>query len=244
MNQAQNRKWRFRWLALALVGLGAMAVGRHADAAPQLQDHASIRNAVRQFLATRLKQRKADVRSISVGSLDPRLRLPHCGRPLETFATGSGRLIGSTTVGVRCEGAKPWKLYVSAQTVVVGNVVVTTRPLARHHILQASDLRLARRDLTTLPRGYLEQPQQAVGEVLLRQLGDGQVVRLTQIAAPKLVRRGETVTLSADAGGVRVRMSGKALSDGASGDSVQVRNLSSRRVVQGIVTARGVVTVE
>ncbi|MEJ2344669.1 MAG: flagellar basal body P-ring formation chaperone FlgA [Gammaproteobacteria bacterium] len=244
MNQSQTRKWRFHRLTVALAGLGAMAIAWHVDAAPQLQDHQSIRNAVRQFLAAQLKQRKADVRSISVGALDPRLRLPRCNKPLEAFATGARRLIGSTTVGVRCHGAKPWKLYVSAQTVVVGNVVVTTLPLARHHVLKASDLRVARRDLTTLPRGYLEQPQQAVGEVLLRQLGAGQVVRLTEIAAPKLVRRGETVTLTADAAGVLVRMSGKALSDGASGDTVQVRNLSSRRVVQGVVTAPGVVSVE
>jgi flagella basal body P-ring formation protein FlgA len=38
-------------------------------------------------------------------------------------------------------------------------------------------------------------------------------------------------------------MSGKALADGVAGQRVQVRNLSSRRVVEGTVVAPGLIRV-
>ena len=44
-------------------------------------------------------------------------------------------------------------------------------------------------------------------------------------------------------GGVEVRMNGKALGDAGENQRVRVENLSSRRVVQGIVAADGEVWV-
>jgi flagella basal body P-ring formation protein FlgA len=39
-------------------------------------------------------------------------------------------------------------------------------------------------------------------------------------------------------------MSGKALADGAKGDLIKVRNDSSHRIVEGIVTQTGIVVVK
>ncbi len=55
------------------------------------------------------------------------------------------------------------------------------------------------------------------------------------IAADKIVRRGQTVTLIASAGGIRVRAPGRALGDGAQDERVRVQNLSSLKVVEGVV---------
>lgn len=63
------------------------------------------------------------------------------------------------------------------------------------------------------------------------------------LEAPRLVRKGDLVTLLAEIAGVNVRMTGKALADGAAGTSIQVSNLSSQRVIEGTVIAEGVVKV-
>jgi flagellar basal body P-ring formation protein FlgA len=55
----------------------------------------------------------------------------------------------------------------------------------------------------------------------------------------RLVRRGETVTVVSRSGGIEVRAGGTALTDGARGERIRVRNDSSRRIVEGVVTAAG-----
>jgi flagella basal body P-ring formation protein FlgA len=54
--------------------------------------------------------------------------------------------------------------------------------------------------------------------------------------APDLiVHRGQQVTLLSAAGPVEVRASGRAMVDGAAGSRIQVQNLSTLRVVEGVV---------
>lgn len=241
-NPARGRR---RWLAALMVAAAAGTVAP-SEAALKPQSHHSIRQVVYQFLAAQLSNGHdtGHKPEIEVGKLDPRLRLPQCATALRTFATGTRRLVGNTTVGVHCSGPKPWTLYVAAHTTVFGRIVVTTRPLPRGHVLNRSDLRVEERDLTTIRGTYLRQPAQAAGQMLRRQLQAGSVLRLNEIAPPILVHRGEQVSIDAGTGPVQVRVYGKALNNGAQGDLVQVRNLSSRRIVQGVVTGSGAVTVQ
>ena len=51
------------------------------------------------------------------------------------------------------------------------------------------------------------------------------------------------VTLLADAGGVSVRMAGRALSDGLMNQRVKVQNLSSGKIVEGIARSEQVVEI-
>lgn len=224
---------------------GALLLGSHGVAfgAASIQGLDSIREAARQFLQREVEQRHGSTAEIRVGQLDRRLRLQRCATPLEVFPTGHRRLVGATTVGVRCAGPKPWTLYVSARVTVYDEVLVAARPLSRGHRLGEGDVHLARRALSQLHYGYLERLEDVRGMVLTRRVARGEVLRSNQLQAPKLVRRGEKVTLTAQLEGVEVRMQGKALSDGAAGQRIQVRNLSSRRVVEGTVVARGVVRV-
>jgi flagella basal body P-ring formation protein FlgA len=63
------------------------------------------------------------------------------------------------------------------------------------------------------------------------------------IQAPKLVKRGERVSVIAESGALKIRTVGQALSDGKSGDLVRVKAAGSQRVVDGIVVSQGVVKV-
>ncbi len=180
---------------------------------------------------------------IEVGRLDQRLRLRQCDAPLQAFAVGHRPSIGATSVGIRCDDHKPWTLYVTAQVVVFGDVVVAAHAVSRGEELRPGDLRLQRKDLSKLAYGYLTQLQSATGKVLKRNYLSDQVLQPDQLRAPKLVKRGQQVTLHAEAGGIEVRMTGTALSDGAAGDRIRVRNSRSNRVVEGEVVAEGVVKI-
>lgn len=230
------------WLVLAFVAAAAAGMS-HGAARETHQSHESIRERAQQFLLQQLHpSQRADAR-IEIGRLDPRLRLRQCTAPLQASVLGGRARVGATSVAVRCEDGRPWTLYVTARVVVFGEVLVAARALRRGETLHAGDLRRERRDLSRLPYGYLSEAAEAEGKVLQRSYLAGQAVQPNHLEAPLLVKRGQQVTLHARTDSVEIRMAGEALSDGAQGERIRVRNHSSDRIVEGEVVAKGVVRV-
>ncbi|MCW9058362.1 MAG: flagellar basal body P-ring formation chaperone FlgA [Gammaproteobacteria bacterium] len=182
------------------------------------------------------------VGEVRMGRLDPRLRLAACDGKLEAFLPPGAQGMGNTTVGVRCP-APSWTLYLSAQVIVQGQVLVTTRPLARGERLTEEHVQLVERDLASLPRGYFDDPQPVLGQQTRRHLAADTVLNPQLIEAPRLVRRGEEVTLVADSNGFAIRSRGQAMADGSSGEVIRVRSRDSKRIIEGRVLAAGVVKV-
>ncbi len=212
-------------------------------AATDLQSHEAMREAAATFLA-RQTSGGAIAPRISVSRPDPRLRLAACDRPLETFLPAGARPAGNVAVGVRCNGVRRWTIYLPASVREYREVVVLTRPMPRGAKLGASDVRLEVRDTTGLYDGYQRDPKRVVGMLTRRSLAAGSVLTERAVEAPRLVRRGQQVVMVARAGGLEVRSAGNALSDGAEGDTVRVRNMRSERVVEALVTAPGTVVVQ
>jgi flagellar basal body P-ring formation protein FlgA len=181
--------------------------------------------------------------SVTAGPLDDRLRLRACDGGLEAFAAPGTRAAGSTTVGVRCLGPVTWTLYVPVQVEVQGDVVVLAQPLPRGTVLQRAHLRLERQDVGRLSAGYLASAEEATDMVLRRALQTGTVLTPQMVEPPRLVQRGQRVLLLAETGSVAVRVEAEAMGNGALGERVRVRNLSSQKVVEGLVLSHGVVGV-
>ena len=230
------------WIGWVILAVAAATGAVSADDRP-MQSLDSIRDRVYQFLHDQLEPSQRKDAKIDIGRLDSRLRLRQCPAPLQAFAVGGRPTVGATSVGIRCTGKRPWTLYVTARVVVFDNVLVATRALGRGEQLKAGDLRPARKDLSRLPYGYFTEPDAAVGKVLKRGYLAGDVVQPNQLAAPVLVKRGQQVTLHAQAGGIEIHMGGKALSDGSAGERIRVQNTSSNRIVEGEVIGKGVVRV-
>lgn len=211
--------------------------------AAETQPLDTIRALARQFVAAHMDGHAASTK-VEVGRLDSRLRLADCGSGLvPSFQYGAAR-VGNTTVRVSCPGPKPWSLYVPVSVKQFGPVVVLARPVSPGGTLSPEDVRLDERDLSSLVTGYFTDPKQVVGKQVKRSLGVGQPLSRLAVTSPKLVRRGDRVVLLARTDRFEVRMEGKILSDGAAGDRVQVRNLRSNRVVEGSLTAEGIVLVQ
>jgi flagella basal body P-ring formation protein FlgA len=207
-----------------------------------LQPLDGIRSAVEGFLAESQGPTGED-RSIEVGHVDPRLRLALCERPLDLSLPSTTPRGGNLTVNVRCPGDRPWNLYVPARVRTFARVVVLARPARPGSALTLEDLRVERRDVSALTSGYLTDPAAAVGRPLARAAGAGQALSPELLSRAVLVRRGTRVPLVARVGGVDVRMQGEALREGAVGDTISVRNLSSQRVIEGRIAEDGSVHV-
>lgn len=180
---------------------------------------------------------------IQISRLDPRLRMPLCDKELTTTLESPAQPIGRVTLRVRCDGSGPWTVFVPAQVQLYRQVVTAVRPLKRDSVLTERDVTLAERDVGLLNQGYLNALQQAIGKKLTRPLQPDQILAPIHVEQAEVISRGDQVIISARSGGINVRMPGEALSDGALGEQIDVRNLGSQRVVKARVTGRGQVEV-
>ena len=208
-----------------------------------LQDHRSIQATAEAFISGVVVSSHGAEPQVRAGSLDSRLRLSRCDVPLEAFQPSGSRALGNTTVGVRCTGNTTWTLYVPVSVSLFGDVVVAARPLGRKTLLTAADLKLARRDLAQLHSGYFSDIGQLIGKQTGRSIAVDTAISSSLVREPLAIKRGQRVSLVAASGGLEVRMSGEAMADGAAGDRIRVRNLSSKRVVDGIVKSASTVQV-
>ena len=179
--------------------------------------------------------------SIEVGALDPRLKLSAC-HSLQTFLPNGSRAWGKTTVGVRCNQANPWTVYVPANVRVHGDYYVTATPLAQGTTLDMSHLIKAQGELSGLPSGVVTDPEQALGKTLTLPLAAGLPLRQEVLRSPPVVQQGQVVRIVLNGPGFSVSNEGRALGNGAEGQLVQART-SQGQVVSGIAKTGGMLVV-
>lgn len=76
-----------------------------------------------------------------------------------------------------------------------------------------------------------------------RVLHAGKPITLSELENPKMVERGDNVTLVFENGPMVLTVKGKSLQAGAIGDTVRVANTDSNKNLQGVVTAHREVTI-
>ncbi len=216
------------------VGLIGLCVGMAAALAAPLgaqsgsfQTVESIRAAAESVLAS------PDVRVEA--RLDSTLRMPPCPHGLQAQA------LSAVNVEVSCPNG--WRLFVPVRVQRMQPVLVLTAAVAPGQPVPAAALAVETRDATRLGAAPLVDPAQAIGQTLRRGGRAGQVLHPADLVAAVYVRRGEPVALVAGGGTFEVRMAGRALADAGAGEIVRVENLSSRRVLSGVVAAPGEVRV-
>lgn len=218
--------------------LGVM-MGSGAALAQTPQSHESIMQSVARFIEQEFQSsidgEPADL-EIKVAAPDSRRRLERCEHPLEVFWPYGRKHSRHISVGVRCDSPAPWKLFLQATIRHYKSVAILQRQSRKGEPLQPDMLRLERRDVLSLRSGYISDVEASLGMLVKRSLPAGAVINTNVLAHPSLVSRGDLVQIIAGAGRVSVNTQGTALSDGREGQVIQVRNNSSQRVLQAIVT--------
>ena len=229
----QQHQPKSRLLAAAAVVV-ILAIGSDALATQNWQPIEDISATAESWLRAHSGD-QAGTTTVKAGTLDPRHKLPLCDAPLEGFMRRGAKIGARSIVGVRCTGSKPWKIYVPVDVIVTRKVLAAARPLPRGHLVAKSDVTLIERDVATMQRGYYDNFAALAGLRLKQPLLAGQVIAPAMLAADRIIRRGQSVTIVAAGGGINIRMAGKALTDGALNQRIRVENSNSGRVVEGIV---------
>ena len=177
---------------------------------------------------------------VTAGTIDERLPLNHCEEGLTISLPAKMEIRRNTTVYLKCEGDKPWDLYLPVRVSIQKPYVTVAAPVAKGDILSESMLTLAYQDQTLIRGDYLTDPAALIGVRSKRELKPGQPIRLTQVC---VVCKGDQVTLSAENSSKQIKTMARALQDGSFGDMIRLVNIRSGRAVQGQVSAVGSVVV-
>lgn len=185
----------------------------------------------------------SDRQRFLAGPIEPHLQFEKCNRPIKPVLASPQHMKDRVTIELRCQDPKSWHLYVPVRIVGTSPVAVAAHAIVVGTVIKASDLKIEEHDISELPLGFLDDPAIAVGLTAGRPIAGGAYLTNQQLLAAKAVQRGQSVTLLADAGGISVRMAGRALSDGLMNQRVRVQNLSSGKIVEGIARSEQVVEI-
>lgn len=133
---------------------------------------------------------------------------------------------------------------VSADITVVAPVVAAVRSIARNDIITPEDVTLTTSDISHLPDSVLHSTAAVIGKQAKTAIRSGTPLESAMIEPRAIVSRGEIVTLYIDRQQFSISTRGRALQDGAVGESIRVANLASDKNVYGIVTADKRIRVE
>ncbi|MGA7594638.1 MAG: flagellar basal body P-ring formation chaperone FlgA [Gallionella sp.] len=224
------------FIFIACLFLSGMAV--LAEPAAAAQDHEQIRKVVAEFVAQQSASLSGKA-TFRVGNIDHRITLATCAR-MEAFLPEGNRLIGNTSIGVRCMKRNGWSIFVPAQIKVKLNLLVSARQLPAGHTIRQQDLVSQTNEVTQIEG--LSDPRQVIGKVLRFSIAAGQILRENMLRQPFTVTQGQIVHLVVQGDGFSIRSEGAALGNAGEGKNVQVRS-GSGRVIGGIAQANGVVEI-
>jgi flagellar basal body P-ring formation protein FlgA len=122
-------------------------------------------------------------------------------------------------------------------------VLRAVRALARGDQPSPQDFESVRVQVNGLSSLYIGDAAQLTERRLRRPVANGELLLADALQPAILVHRGQQLTVVAKGGGIEVRASAIALSDGEVAQRIRVQNQSTQRVVEAIVRTGSLVEV-
>lgn len=182
---------------------------------------------VEQYVVQQLSA--ADISKVNVSAmpLDSRIEVPECPVPLTISASEEALQQANVTVKASCE-ASGWYLFMMVKAVQTQNVVTLSSAVSPGTLLTRSNVELVEMNKKLLRTSTFADIEAVLGARVKRRLQPGQAITPNQLC---FVCEGDNIVISAGLPGLSIRTSGVAEQDGNIGDTIQVRNLSSNKVI-------------
>lgn len=187
-----------------------------------------------------------DLVEMETAGVPPRIDLPVTASPtarVDRFEldTRSGRF--SATVVAPATGRTLERVHVTGRFHRLVEVPVPVTRLGRDHIIRERDIEIRRLREEGLGANLIVDPARLVGQSVRRSLSGGEPVRTGDVQPPVLVEKNRIVTVTLKTDTMVLTVQGRALEDGAEGETIRVQNTQSTTVIDAIVTGPGRVDV-
>ena len=164
--------------------------------------------------------------------------------PLDVRNLSFDSQTGRFTAVVAAGGDGSYRVSVSGRVHETSPVPVLRRAMAPGEIIRKGDVEIIRAREDRISRDVVTDPARLIGTTPRTRLRAGEPVRDTDTRPPVLVARNSTVTIVLQTGYLKLTAQGKAVEDGAKGDTIRVTNLQSKKTIEATVTGPDFVTVQ
>jgi flagella basal body P-ring formation protein FlgA len=201
------------------------------------------RDYLQQEIQKNLNAREYNAVKIVSQAIDTRLTLHLCDKPLTYTHRDTEKIKGSVLIKVSCSSPYAWSIYTKHKVALEKKVIIANKNLAKHHILTKDDLSSITLDIYKQRAGFSTNKTLLIGQQAKRSLSEGNVIYSYQLKVPQLIKKGDTVNVTAKVGALSVVTSGIALTNGRKGEQINVKNQRSSRVVRAEITGANAVKV-
>jgi flagellar basal body P-ring formation protein FlgA len=182
------------------------------------------------------------IESLETGKIDSRMKFKKCNQQLSASISGGFKVSHHFTVGVKC--LKPqWRFFVPVKAVITSDIVVANTTILKGEYISANKLKLIKQKVSGQHRRYFKKMKGVVGKEAKRNIMMDKPITANHLRTRYLVKRKHEVIIEAKNSRLMVKMKGIALKNGKSNDRIKVRNINSNKIIEGVVSAEGVVTV-
>jgi flagella basal body P-ring formation protein FlgA len=199
--------------------------------------HQTLKNQVLFFLQNQLLLAspghiEGDLR-IQVRDVDKRIDIPYCDTPYEFETNNNASQQSNVSVKVSCNNTN-WYLFMHASVAVIQEVVVTSDNLSPGTLLSKRNLKVIEVDKNRLRGSTFTSIDEIVGARIKRRVRAGNIIDDRMLC---FVCKGDRITIAAVSSGLSITVYGVAQEDGVLGDTIQVRNISSDKLIYGKIAS-------
>jgi flagella basal body P-ring formation protein FlgA len=206
------------------------------------QSLASIQLQAEGFIAEYPYQSPYPVR-YELSTLDQRLNLKPCQKSLMISFTRAEKVMGNTSLSIRCEAPVKWHIHLPVRVDVYDDVLISKSPLSKGQTIDAHNVTYRKENITRLNQGFFRRTDPLQKLEVKRNLSAQSILTSAMLKPRQLVKSGQKVTIMLELNGMQIKTSGFALQSASQGQIIKVRNSQTNKIVEGIVSAEGQIRV-
>jgi flagella basal body P-ring formation protein FlgA len=214
------------WVLFPLVS--CLAAAAACAGAQEAAPGSGVSSRALQFVRGELARNQPQLRAeVTVGDIDPRLRLAACD-DTEFFLRPGTQLRGRSFVGYRCLQRPGWSVSIPVSVRLFGPALIAGQPLAALQPLAAEALHAGEAEVTREPGGVVKDPTELEDRICTRPIEAGQAIPLNCLRTIPAVMQGEPVHLVGVGSGFSITTDATAMATAGPGELVRVRTESGR----------------
>jgi flagella basal body P-ring formation protein FlgA len=157
------------------------------------------------------------------------------------YDRNTGRFIATLHAGANHPGAQ--RATIQGRVFATARLPVLRRSISAGETIRATDVEMAQVRDDGARRDLISNPEKLVGLTARQRLREREPVREIDVRPATLVARNGYVTIMLQIGNMSLTAQGRAVEDGAKGDTIRVLNTTSNRQIEGVVVAPDTVAV-
>jgi flagella basal body P-ring formation protein FlgA len=196
-----------------------------------LHSHNEIKAAAEDFVRAQIPE-DITIKAITAGKIDSRLKFTQCSQPLDLRSTMNRNISKSWTIGIRCNDAKAWSLYLPVKADLTRKMLLSSTTITRGEIITADKIKLVDQPIRQHSQKHFSKSVDVIGRQARTTIRPDRIINSSMLQQAYLVKKREAVLIYAQNSKLRISMQGTALKNGRHNEMIKVRNNSSKKIIE------------